>query len=108
MIKLNYTVETDILRKGECEHLKIEKNYHWGDNFIKCGNTYSVFIKNSDMESEICRIKRTGSKWSIIDLDSDIIGCYANNEIIEKNVYVNKTLKDVINMITSVLNKYFG
>ena len=96
MIKCNYELWTQILRYGECEYLHIEKGY----------NAYELLIKNSDTELQLCSVKKIHSKWLIYNLDVDNIGAYAYNDIVDNNEYIHKTLKDVINMIIIVLNRY--
>lgn len=107
MIKEKYELSTQLLRYGETEYLKLEKkNYSFKENFYKRGNTYTLLIKNSDMELELCKVKKVKSRWCVFYLDSDNIGAYAYNDILDNNEYIHKTLKDVINMIVSVLNQY--
>lgn len=106
MIKSRYELDTQFLRYGETEYLHIEKNYSFNENFYKLGNIYTLLIKNSDMELELCKIKKVHSKWCVFYLDVDNIGGYAYSDIMDNNEYINKTLKDVINMIISVLKKY--
>lgn len=106
MIKTRYELNTQLLRYGEVEYLKIEKNWKFEENFYKRGNTYTLIIKNSDLELELCKIKKVRSKWCVFYLDIDNIGGYAYNDIMDNNEYIHKTLKDVINMIITVLNKY--
>lgn len=97
MIKCNYELGTQILRSGEYEHMHIEKGY----------NGYELLIKNSDMKLQLCSVKKIHSKWLIYNLDTDNIGAYAYNDIMDNNEYIYKTLKDVINMIIIVLDRYF-